>query len=188
MKNLVNKIKDTLSIFSSSKGFTLLELLVVVLIIGILAAIALPQYKMAVTKAKVASILPLMRRWKEAYAEYKLQYGYYCSDDGCPNAETLGVNWPSDWNCNNSRTICSNDYFECNATDDDKGYILCEHGTSDGGVFYIYMYQPDEPDEILRDKIVCQAGGTEATKICKAFGGKLIDGEDGSYGAVYSFN
>jgi prepilin-type N-terminal cleavage/methylation domain-containing protein len=50
----------------SKKGFTLIELLVVVLIIGILAAIAMPQYQIAVTKSKLGSVLPMLRAIKDA--------------------------------------------------------------------------------------------------------------------------
>ena len=181
----------------SSKGFTLLELLVVVLIIGILASIALPQYQMAVTKAKVASILPIMRRWKDALQEYKLQHGSYCKegeDGNCgeyPDGSDLGVSWPSDWKdynddpCGDYRE-CHNDYwYSCGSNSFyDTGEVFCE-GTTGDDSFDIMMYQPDDPNfENLRNKITCYANGDEAHKICKALGGKLAE-EDGDEYILY---
>ena len=76
---------------SCKKGFTLLELLVVVLIIGILAGIALPQYEKAVEKAKASEALLVLKSLRDQQALCYLEKGEGNCDceTGCGEDDNL---------------------------------------------------------------------------------------------------
>ena len=79
----------------AKQGFTLIELLVVVLIIGILAAVALPQYEKAVEKSRATQALTLLKSVAQAAEVYHTATGEY------PSAfDQLDVDLPAGWTGN----------------------------------------------------------------------------------------
>ena len=178
MKKLVNKIKDTLnSIFSSSKGFTLLELLVVVLIIGILAAIALPQYHLAVDKADFARYQSMVASLRDAYDEY-----FIINGKGTQNFGDLSFTLPESFNVvlngDTGQCVANNNMWCCireNKINSENSYwpasISCGKMDTDLSIVYMeILYTKDGLTVNKKGRCLARQANTRANRLCNSIG------------------
>ena len=166
-------------------GFTLIELLVVVLIIGILAAIALPQYQTAVDKARFSTIMALVKAAKNEQEQYYLINGKYAKDWNELGTEIL----PDGFTINGE-----SGYENVNAT-----YENYKISLADGSYVYGQIFKPNISYLIYLDlsyiingkgKIQCWTYGNvssrrRANKVCQGFSNDLSPAIYSSY-EVYS--
>ena len=109
----------------NKQAFTLIELLVVVLIIGILAAVALPKYELAVAKARYMQLISLANALRKGQDLYKLANGQFTDD-----ISALSIDLPK------GTQVVSNtiSYSWGNCRIGTTGYAACE-STRDGVLY-----------------------------------------------------
>ena len=159
----------------NNQAFTLIELLVVVLIIGILAAVALPQYQVAVGKARVSGIMTFMSAIRKAEQVYRLANGTYTVnfdelDIDRPAGSTLADGEASfgNWKC----------WLWISSSDSSHGSVNCISANR------------KIPSMILNfhnEEWECEAYNTYSQNICKSLAKKNYTSTVGTNGKAWSF-
>lgn len=160
------------------KGFTLIELLVVVLIIGILAAVALPQYQKAVMKSRLAAAIPIA---KSVYNNLNM---YYLAEGAWPKTDATGAYYDLDSmldypekSCQSNKEVCQVGNYGVWMRSGYGVFVVYCPGESRGGYCSSavngigwYANNPSYPPNQM--KMVCLAGvgNAQANAVCKGYG------------------
>ena len=120
------KLLSGMTALYNSKAFTLIELLVVVLIIGILAAVALPQYQKAVEKTRLTELVHEINIIKKISALYLLENGAPSTLHDIAPAIELGGTWQrKEGDANNWHYMTKFFMYNCNIAEVASG-LYCE--------------------------------------------------------------
>ena len=143
-------------------GFTLIELLVVVLIIGILAAVALPQYKRSVIKSRFSTVMPVAKAVADAQEVYFLTNGQYARSKA--NLDIAAEN-----EVNTEVSLSTAD------EDENYNYVAAYHKDFPGARYI--MYQKHSPKFAGNIHCEAKADDNDALWLCeKGLNGQFIAG------------
>ena len=165
---------------NGNSGFTLIELLVVVLIIGILAAVALPQYQKAVEKSKATQAITMLKTVYNAAKAYQISTGKWPE-----NFDELSVDIP--WKDHTSlipigsnRTPLSNDdwaihIYEAN-NNANAGLTLMRLRGKYAGACFI-MYANNTYTSMPTDQLLCSEESTVFNQTAGDYCVKIFQGK-----------
>ncbi len=141
------------------KGFTLLELLIGIIIVGVLAGVAVSAYQKAVLKSRFSSIIPPTKTIADAQEFYYMNNGGYATD-----VAELEV------------TLKNNEDLTIQLSEKDNyKYVMGSHNKADRNHYIVY--QKHSPK--FANNIHCEAvkDDTKANWLCeKGLGGTLLTG------------
>lgn len=149
-----------------NKGFTLIELLVVVLIIGILSAVALPQYEKAVRKSRVVEARTVLRSLGNAQDLYILAQG----EPSWGSWDELDITVPAEtkhWTFEQEECI-GNGCGVVAVAKMDSGYQI---------EYWSPKYDGGPKENSLAGKFFCNSWTTEGEKACKGLGKYAADSD-----------
>lgn len=132
------------------QGFTLIELMIVVAIIGILAAVAIPAYQDYVTKAKFQDVVSAVQSIETSISMCLQENAGVVAS--CDSAAELGITFPSDAQMKYSSA----------PTIDATAAITVTADAAAGG--YTYINTPSMSNGLI---IWTQSGTCEAAGYCK---------------------
>ena len=154
------------------KGFTLIELLVVVLIIGILAAIAVPQYTTAVAKSRASEGFSNIKALYRAQQLYFIANGTYTD-----KLSDLDFSLPIDENEHAQGTYYN---FYCI----DSGGWFCQTINKIQGIPNFDVLLVNEKDFFC----ICRQADEKQCQVCKSLGGTFSHAGEGYETDYYKIN
>ena len=155
----------------NKKGFTLIEVLTTVLIIGVLASIALPMYMRSVERARATEAMSAIKAINDSI------YAYFSDKEECPaRFSQLVVTLPSDTTTGNTTTVSTKNFqftlggaaADVPGTDGCKGVLATR---INGGSYSYTIWNPYTRGTTGKAlSLQCDANDEKSIAICESLG------------------